>query len=127
MPTTLPTRATAAPSGLVDVSALRESIIAEVQASLLAAVRDALSQVKINLPPPNVTVAAPDVTVTPTFEVAGPGVLPAPEVHVDIPALDLSALIQRLSAIETLLRTPVTKTVERDANGLIKSVKETRG
>jgi hypothetical protein len=132
MPTTLPARANSSSSSLVDVSALRADILNEVQAGLLKALSDALSQVRINVPAPQVSVAAPQVTVDARLPSMPDINIPEASIMLTVPGIadlasNLDKVDRHLATIEALLRAPVTKTVERDANGLIKTVTERRG
>jgi hypothetical protein len=67
--------------------------------------------------PPQVSVAAPEVSVK------VPESAPADVVV----TVDLESVALKLTEIAVLLRQPVTKTFDRDKNGFINSVRETRG
>lgn len=127
MPMTMPNapRSTSAP--LVDVSALRESIMAEVNASLVAAIRDALAQIRLNVPVPDVSVAAPNITVdVPDITI------PESTIVLQVPGIDkLSELVAantaQMAALEKAMLATEHMTVERAGpDHLIQSTTTTR-
>lgn len=118
---------------LVDVNALRDEILAAVQGNLIHALATALSQITINVPTPSVKVDAPIIQVDAPTLPSFPSI-PEPTIELEVALPGMSDLCERMCAVEDqlkviadLLRQPVTKTVQRDYDQLITTVRETRG
>lgn len=131
MPSQLPVPRQNNPSHLVDVTALRDEILTAVQRDLMAAVANALSQVSIQVPAPQVHVAAPNVTVDAPALPAFPA-WPDQTITLHVPGVvELTQALDRvdshLARLEQILLMPVTKDVHRRADQLIDTVTETRG
>lgn len=104
-------------------------VIAALRADIINDLRSDIRKPPIvNVAPPRVNVTTPAVSISPQISVQ-PG--EAPLVNIDLPGLTemaqgLAAVHNDLQELITLLHRPVTKTVDRNGNGTIESIRETR-
>lgn len=110
---------------VADLGDIMKSLTAAIRADILAELKEGQRPPTVNIQPAQVSVAAPNVTVTPTINVD----TEPPDVNVTV---DLADLKRSMDVIHTdlqnlarILMLPVTKTVDRTA-GLIQKVVETR-
>lgn len=112
------------------VANMRESITEEVSRGIVTTVTAAITQALaggITVAAPQVSVSAPDVTVTPTINVDIPGEDDAGEIAaIQAQTAVLEQINRKLDRLITIAATPLTRTVHRDSNGQITELTETR-
>jgi hypothetical protein len=113
---------------------IKDALSTTAADAIRAGVRDAVVLLGQQARTPNITVAAPHLALSPNIAVEQPKVsveVEAPEVELtmnfDGMNARLAAIEQTLIALLTVMKQPVTKTVERGAGNWIQTVTETRG
>jgi hypothetical protein len=114
-------------STLVDVTALRDEILAAVNANLMRAVGEALSKLSITVPQPSVHVAAPTVQITPKIDLPAFPKIPEPVVVVQMEGINslvtaVNTMSDKLDECMQHMMKSRVREVERDTEGRIKRV-----
>lgn len=112
------------------VAGLRESVAAEVRDAIVREVAVAVTEALaggITVAAPQVSVAAPSVSVTPTIQVDVPGEDDAGEIEaIDRQTTVLLAISSKLDRLLVIASQPVNRKVIRDSQGQIIEVDEVR-